>query len=99
MKRTKKETETENEFQENPFSFGLQIDLHDDELKKLGIDVMPPVGTEVKVGAKAKIVSVREEELVDGKMDRHLRIQITDLELFGADGKTAAEILYGDLKA
>ncbi len=63
------------------YGYGLQLQLDDEQCKKLGLDRSLPAGTIVKIEAKALVESTgervaRKEE--DG-LSVHMSLQITDL--------------------
>ena len=95
MKRKKSESDSELSIDDNEFPWGLQIHLHEDELKKLGIKELPEVGGEIGLEAKVTVTSASINETKDNGVDRSITLQITDLGLFGED-KSASDSLYGD---
>jgi hypothetical protein len=77
------------------YPYGLEIDLHEDQIKKLGIDIEEcSVGDMGAVHAQIEIKSVRQSEQMNdrtGKMDtsQNLEFQITDMQF--EKGVTKAE--------
>lgn len=60
------------------YPYGLRVNLDHDGLKKVGMEDMPEVGSEVHLQAKAHVVSARSEKR-EGSEERHLEMQITHL--------------------
>lgn len=75
------------------YPYGTSLCLDEDELAKLGIDATPAAGTPVALQGMGTVTGVREEQ-VDGKVRRHVDIQITDLAL-SLTGRSMAERMYG----
>jgi hypothetical protein len=104
MKRSASEKKAEEasyvggHYEEPDYPYGLRIDLDSDMLKKLGIGPMP-VGTEVMVMAKAKVISSSSYESEGDKPRESCGIQITDMDInvAGSDASSnAASKLYPD---
>lgn len=80
------------------YPWGLEINLNDDSLDKLGVKTLPAVGTEVTIVAKATISSTSERSTESDGNCASMSLQITDMRLDGLDADLlgrAAEILYG----
>lgn len=81
------------------YPWGTQLHLDEDEMKKLGLKEMPPVGTEYPIEAVCKVIGTSERETQDGKRAT-LDVQIIamaigdDEEPDTPQGK-AAKTLYG----
>ena len=101
MKVTKKETKMLEApiSADNPrFPWGLEINLQDEELAKLGITTLPGVGTKGSLMANVTVTRASEsEDERDGKVkiSRSLSLQITDLTLDAA-ADTAANTIFKD---
>jgi hypothetical protein len=83
MKLTKKEAKHEIacDSPKGPrYPYGLQIDLDDEALKKLGFTSLPDVGDEFIVVGVGPVTSVHEREDEDGT-DRRFQIQLQKLEV------------------
>ncbi len=99
MKITKKE----KKFLESPisadtpkFPWGLEINLQNEELAKLGITVLPELGTKGSLIANVTVTRASEsEDQRNGKTkkSRSLTLQITDLKV-DAKSETAANIIF-----
>lgn len=76
------------------YPYGLRIDLRNESLEKLGIQTLPAVGDEMMVMAKVKVVSVGSHSSEEGKEQRNVDLQITEMEL-AAPAKDAAQTLFG----
>lgn len=75
---------------------GLCLYLDGDQTKALGIDVLPEVGTEIMLKAKAMVKRTTVEQDGEGK-ENYLSLEITEMELgsFSGGAKDAGSILYG----
>jgi len=74
----------------------LCISLGADELKALGINALPEVGTEVMVHAMAYVKTVSARKNQDGS-DMSMELQITDMMIGAHDmNHDAAKGLYGE---
>lgn len=80
------------------YPWGLEINLNDDTLSKLGVKALPAVGTEVTIIAKACVSSTSERSTETDGSCASMSLQITDMQVDGLDvdlfGR-AAEMLYG----
>ena len=73
----------------------LCIELESDQLEKLGINVMPKVGTVMMITAKAVVKSNEETELMTGK-ETCIELQITDMEISKVEqNNNFSSVLYG----
>lgn len=79
------------------YPYGLTINLCDDELAKLGITELPPVGTVMQLTALVEVCSISQYENQDGA-DKSMNLQITDMELAAGNGaeKAIANRIYRD---
>ncbi len=59
--------------------WGLSLSLDSTTLKKLGIDKLPAVGTEMKIAATAKVDRAEESESEDSGKRRSVSLQITHM--------------------
>lgn len=76
------------------YPYGLSINLDDETLTKLGITTLPAPGTKLTLNALVEVTNTSQYENQEGK-DISISLQITDMELSGAEAKSAASILYG----
>jgi len=97
MSKAEAKEETQPSVLDAPkYPWGLCITLNDESLKKLGIETLPSVDTEVVIVAKAVVSRTSEYQTQGDKTDRSLDLQITDMQLdAGSDllGR-ASETLY-----
>ena len=93
----------------NPYGYGTCICLTEEQVEKLGLDKNPPkAGTRVSIKAFAVVKRVTTEydpakEAAEGEdpedVDVALELQITDLEVTAAGGRSQSEsasMLYGE---
>jgi hypothetical protein len=71
------------------YPYGLQIGLDNESLDKLGLSTLPEVGAEVDITARAVVQTVRVENYQNGKTERRVDLQITDLDVQTGDGSSA----------
>jgi hypothetical protein len=71
---------------ENPYPYGLCLDLNQDSLEKLGIseDDMPAIGATIPLRAEGKVTRVSALADEQGGGHRTLTIQITKMAKLGA---------------
>lgn len=91
MKRSKKDLKGDKSDEpvpvgeSDPYPYGLEIRLHDDEISKLGIKIKDySVGDEVMIVARGSITEIRAEESMRGTETRQsetMEIQITDMKV------------------
>ena len=83
------------EMDEPKYPEELCIEIESDQLAKLGISVMPKIGTVMMITAKAVVKSNEETELMMGK-ETCIELQITDMEISKVEQKNDfSTILYG----
>lgn len=63
------------------YPYGLQIDLGDESIRKLGMDELPAVGSVLMLHAKVTVSRTNQSEESDGKKRQNLGLQITELAL------------------
>lgn len=92
----KQESDEHEVMGDNPYGYGLQISLSDEQCKALGITVPPAAGTALMMQAKVIVASVTQEvEPGEGETEVYMRLQITDMELGAGVTRTdAASMLY-----
>ena len=96
--KTENDDDGSEEIRQNPYGYGLQLHLNDEQCKALGIDGAIPAGSQVMLNAMA-IVSDSSQR-IEGEADEpgisySLCLQITDLELKSArDQGKALDALY-----
>jgi hypothetical protein len=61
------------------YPYGLQIDLSEESIQKLGIETLPVVGSVLMIHAKVTVSRTSENIEQDKKAHRNLALQITDL--------------------
>jgi len=85
---------------QNPYGYGLEIRLNEDQCEALGITKPPTPGTQVQIRAMTLVTEVRQTVEADGDdagPDTYLCLQITDLELGGTESHSSkASLLYDD---
>jgi hypothetical protein len=93
MKRSKEERADADEamnkpMEQEPYPYGLHVELDHDSLKKLGVDQLPKVGSKLKIHAHGHVVSAeeREHEHDGGKKHRHVRVQLRQMEVEHSKG-------------
>lgn len=85
MKMSKKEAKKQYDPVESDkpqYPWGLNIDLNEKSLKKLGISTSDKkVGDTLAISGKVRITSIRSTEMYDGDdgVDESMSLQITDL--------------------
>lgn len=86
---------------DNPYGYGLTINLNDDQCAALGVTEPIKAGTKMQIVAAAFVTRASESVDTDGDGDPGgnevtLCLQITDMELTqGEASKPATSILYG----
>ncbi len=84
----------------NPYGYGLEIRLNEDQCEALGITTPPTPGSKVMIKAATIVIEVIRTVEADGDdtgPDTCMRLQITDLELGSAESSTSsASMLYGE---
>ena len=79
------------------YGYGLCIHLDEDQVEALGLTQLPEPGTVLMIHAKDMVTRTMVEN--DGEGDeKHLSLQITDMEFGPVEGKakSSASLLYGD---
>ena len=78
------------------YPYGLEIQLDDDALKKLGL-ALPSVGYTFMITALATVTRVGSSQVQDGDKEESTSLQITDMQLDAppADASAQAAKLYG----
>jgi hypothetical protein len=71
--------------QKPEYPWGLNINLDEESLKKLGIADLPAVGGEMMITAKVKVTSTSSVEYDEGSR-RTVALQITDMAI-GSEAK------------
>jgi hypothetical protein len=93
MAKTPEQLKEESEpFKHEPdkYPWGLELHLGKDELEKLGITDLPPVGTEFSVVAASVVERVSASSTGEGE-HKSMTLQITELALDGSPAKQSAE--------
>lgn len=81
---------------ENEYGYGTCIHLDEDQCNALGITTLPAPGQVVMIRARAVVTRTMVENDGEGP-ENHMSLQITDMELGGAQTeKSAATMLYGE---
>lgn len=96
MKREMKEDDSGLDLSPpNPYGYGLQLYLNDDQLEKLGFSSGLEAGTLVTISGKGIVESTTKSvDVKDGK-DVRMSVQITHLGMTKAGlAENAADILY-----
>jgi hypothetical protein len=94
--------------QDNPYGYGLEISLSEEQVEALGLDKNPPpAGSTVTIQAIARVTRVSmesdpAEEAAEGEdgsdVDVRLCLQITELDVVpqqSASARSVESILYG----
>lgn len=91
------EASESTETEDSQYPWGLRLTLDDDALAKLGITAMPSAGTKMKLSATVLVCSVASYSDKAGEPENTVSLQITAMELSGANSASdAATLLYGD---
>ena len=78
------------------YPYGLEIQLQEDSIEKLGIKNLPKPGDKFRLYSEVVTVDVGSNANVSGKKRAHLTLQITAMVLAPAkDDKSASDALYG----
>ncbi len=81
------------------YPYGLCINLGADELAKLNITALPEVGSKMMLHASVFVKSVSSHDTQGQRKDSCVGLQITDMEILPAEGKSdntaMAAMLYG----
>lgn len=78
------------------YGYGLCINLEEEQCDALGITTLPAPGQVVMIRARAVVTRTRVENDGEGP-ENHMSLQITDMELGGAQAEQSpATMLYGD---
>lgn len=81
---------------DSEYPYCLKLYLNEETIGKLGIKNMPEVGTYLTLNAAVEVVGVSMREVKDGKTDRCIDLQITDMALEPyEEKKSATKTLYG----
>lgn len=100
MKRTEKERKdsacTIMEGESPDYPWGLRITLNDEQIEVLGIKSLPAVGAPVAIEAIGTVQSVSDEAVDNGKSNRRIELQITDLALAAPGTDKFARMYEGD---
>ena len=98
--KTSEENDAPEAVRSNPYGYGLEIRLNEDQCEALGITTPPTPGSKVMLKAATIVVEVRQTVEADGDdtgPDTYMCLQITDLELGASEGNSAnASLLYAD---
>lgn len=79
------------------YPYGLCLRLDDDALEKLGLTVLPAIGTELMVMAKVIVKSTSAYSRQGGEDHKDVELQVTDMELGPvSSASSAASTLYGE---
>jgi len=79
---------------EEEYSYGLRLDLGQEELDKLGITILD-VGQEVLITAMAVVNNVHESDSDDSGRKRSVGLQIQKMDIIQGSGD-ATKALYGE---
>ena len=81
------------------YPYGLRIHLTDEDLVKLGLTAMPPVGTPMSINAVAEVCSTSSYSDAEGEAENSLKLQIIAMEVVSGEAQqnndSAAKALYG----
>lgn len=77
------------------YPYGLKLCLKEGSIKKLGIEKLPEVGSEMVIMAKVKVCERSEEESENRGIERELELQVMEMGIEkGMDSEKAAKALY-----
>lgn len=78
------------------YPYGLCLYMNTETLKKLGITELPKVGSKLTIVAQVDVTSVGMRQQQDGDEEMNADLQITDMEIKGAQRSQAelASLLY-----
>lgn len=96
MKMSKKEVKNmmPEKVEQPKYPYGLCLELDGESLEKLGIKELPDVGDKMMVVAKVEVKSVSQSEYQKGEENKHVSLQITDMELAKPKMKDIEKKLY-----
>lgn len=81
------------------YPYGLQLNLDNDALEKLGLGNLPEVGAVLQLNANVTVTAVSMNQTEGGDERKSVSLQITDMGLAaGAKKKSAEASLYGEEK-
>ena len=93
---------------DNPYGYGLEISLNEEQVEALGLDKNPPAaGSVLRITALVRVTRVTSEsdpaeEVAEGEsaddVDVRLSMQITDMQVDGSTARSDSELaslLYG----
>ncbi len=76
------------------YPWGLQVNLGNEELEKLGVAQLPNVEDEMILVGKVKVTRVASSQDGQAGTSRSVELQITDMALDQGETKDAASTLY-----
>lgn len=102
MKRKKNNNNNDNPeigMDEPPYPYGLQLRLNEEDMKKLGIGIMP-TGSEVNITAKTIVTSTAEYDSIDQEESNNadMSLQITNMTVDMKHDSDVAGRFYGKEK-
>jgi len=99
MKMSKKKAKTSHmcETDAQRYPYGLQIELNDDSLTKLGMTDLPSVGEEMIVVGVAKVTSVSQRDSGQNKT-RNVSLQLEAMEVGPVNEKTMVDAVNAAVK-
>lgn len=78
------------------YPWGLKVCLDTESIAKLGLSQLPDVGTKMKLMATVEVCEVGAYQKQDGKEEKRLELQITEMGLgSGEEEVSAADKIYG----
>lgn len=93
--RKKMEKKYETPMVEESYPYGLEVNLDEHSIEKLGLDELPEVGSQMMIMAKVDVTSVSDRKGRTGQ-NRSINLQITEMELSKVEEKKSTEeTLYG----
>lgn len=100
MKRTKKDkgviTDSPVSPNEDAYPYGLEVNLEDESLKKLGLSSLPEAGETMTMLAQVKVSRASATDTANGGKRKSLSLQITDMALKAKEKKKdMGKQLYG----
>lgn len=79
------------------YPYGLEVQLDDNSMEKLGISKLPDVGYVMQMTCMVTVTNVRSSQAQDNEPEQSMSLQITDMQLDAPmmDNSARAAKLYG----
>lgn len=86
----------QSELDQPKFPHGLSLHLNEETIQNLELDKMPEIGKTMTIIANVNVEEIAERETSDGKKQRNINLQITEMSLEEKVEKDALKTLYGE---